>query len=100
MKFKVFIMTLILLSIPMIASAGCGFIQPADLPLSDVPGFFSGFWHGLIAPYTLIVGIFIKVYMYAIPNSGWGYNLGFLLGFMSSGAIGWIAAFIALFCMI
>jgi hypothetical protein len=33
--------------------------------------------------------------MYAVPNSGWRYDAGFLLGTWASLPVGWIAALIA-----
>jgi len=50
----------------------------------DPPGFFMGIFHGLIAPISLIVGFFSEVRVYAFPNSGWWYDLGFMLGISSS----------------
>lgn len=59
----------------------------------DPPGFFSAIWHGLLAPWSLIARWFIEdVYMYATPNTGWFYDLGFLLGIIGSIPIGWAAA--------
>ena len=44
-------------------------------------GFWAGLWHGLIAPITFVVGLFNPgVLMYERRNSGWRYDLGFLLG--------------------
>lgn len=71
---------LTLLIIPTIAVAGLAFIYPGSISSYDPPGFFYGIWHGLIAPYTLIVRIFSDIYMYAVPNNGWPYDLGFLIG--------------------
>ena len=43
-------------------------------------GFWAGFWHGIIAPITFIVCLFQPgVRMYEVKNSGWPYDLGFLL---------------------
>lgn len=69
-------------------------------------GFFSGIWHGLIAPYSLIVRWFsplnntFNVDMYACANTGWFYDLGFLLGIFLSIPIGWIAAIIAFMALL
>ena len=75
--------------------AGCTF---AGLPTSTLspPGFFHGFWHGLLAPWTLILRWFLEIKMYAIPNSGWFYDFGFLLGVGLSLPIGWLAALVTL----
>ena len=34
--------------------------------------------------------------MYAVPNSGWWYDAGFLLGMVGSMPLGWIAALMAI----
>lgn len=44
------------------------------------PGIFMGVIHGLLAPLALIAGIFTDARIYAFPNSGWWYDLGFILG--------------------
>jgi len=65
----------------LVASAlltGCA-TQPSVSP-SDVPGFWLGLLHGAIAPFSLIASLFYDVRIYAFPNSGWWYDLGFFLG--------------------
>jgi hypothetical protein len=59
--------------------ASCLAHQPA-VPLADVPGFWKGIWHGVVAPIALVLGIFSDVRVYAFPNTGGWYDLGFLLG--------------------
>lgn len=51
--------------------------------------------HGLLAPWTLILRLFLAIKMYAEPNTGWFYDLGFLIGIVFSIPVGWIAAIIA-----
>jgi hypothetical protein len=46
----------------------------------DSPGFLIPLLHGAIAPIAFVTGSFIDVRMYAFPNSGIGYDLGFLVG--------------------
>lgn len=76
--------------------AGCTFIQPGSISSYNPPGFFEALWHGLLAPWTLIVRWFVDVEMYAVPNSGWFYDLGFLLGVAISLPLGWVAALISI----
>jgi hypothetical protein len=46
----------------------------------DRAGFFTGVWHGWIAPLSLIVGIFkADVRLYEVNNTGWWYDLGFYI---------------------
>lgn len=51
---------------------------------SDTAGFFSGVWHGWIAPITLIIGLFDKnIRIYETINSGWWYDFGFYIAIIS-----------------
>ena len=56
----------------------------ASQPLPDAydpPSFFTGIWHGLIAPFALIGHIFDdSIRMYAFPNSGGWYDFGYIIG--------------------
>ena len=46
-----------------------------------VAGLFTGLWHGIISPVTLIVSFFNpEIQMYDVFNTGSLYNLGFLIG--------------------
>ena len=57
---------------------GCA-SQPISSPV-DAPGFFSGLLHGAIGLATLIGSIFLEVRIYSFPNSGVGYDFGFVIG--------------------
>lgn len=72
------------------------FVQAGQYSTYEPAGFISGIWHGLLAPWSLVARWFIDdVVMYAIPNTGWFYDLGFLLGVGGSFPIGWLAAIIS-----
>lgn len=48
-------------------------------------GFWAGLWHGLIIIITFIVSLFTdEVGLYEISNTGWPYNLGFIVGLLFS----------------
>lgn len=48
-------------------------------------GFWVGIWHGLIIIITFIVSLFTnEVGLYEVSNTGWPYNLGFLIGLFCS----------------
>ncbi len=43
-------------------------------------GFFTGIWHGWIAPFSLALGIFNKdITIYESFNTGWWYDFGFYI---------------------
>ena len=50
---------------------------------NDPPGFFSALFHGLTAPFALLFGLFGDARIYAYPNSGFSYDLGYLIGVLS-----------------
>ena len=80
-KFALFGLLLVL----GLALAGCaaGPNSQADAPdvEGEVAGFWTGLWHGVIAPVTFVISLFNKnVGMYEIHNNGGWYNFGFLLG--------------------
>jgi len=44
-------------------------------------GFLGGLWHGLIAPFSFFVSLFMDdVAMYAVNNNGGWYDFGFVIG--------------------
>jgi len=50
----------------------------------DPAGFFSGVWHGWIAPISLVIGFFNnEVRLYETANTGWWYDLGFYIAIIS-----------------
>jgi hypothetical protein len=72
-----------------LVATGCAHQPPPALP--DPPGFFSGLLHGFLMLFSFIGSIFPDVRIYAFPNSGFGYDLGFLIGassFLGGGARG------------
>ena len=69
----------LLLLITLITVAGC---MPGDgsRTAEEPAGFFWGVWHGLIAPISLIWGLFnSEIRLYEPLNSGWAYDLGFYI---------------------
>ena len=56
-----------------------------DRATADNPsGFFSGIWHGWIAPLSLILGIFTdNIRVYEANNTGWWYDFGFYMAIIS-----------------
>jgi len=90
-SFKVGAAVLLLLLL-----AACGFVGTEPITAWDPPSFFFGVWHGLLAPWTLILRLFMEIRTYAIPNTGWFYDCGFVIGVLFSIPVGWVAAIIAI----
>jgi hypothetical protein len=66
---------------------GCAH-QPPPLPI-DAPGFFSGLLHGFLVLFSLVGSIFTEARIYAFPNSGFWYDVGYFIGasaFLGGGA--------------
>jgi hypothetical protein len=57
---------------------------PGNIRFDAEPaGFFAGLWHGFISFFTFIISLFTnEVGIYEVNNSGWPYNLGFIIGIM------------------
>jgi hypothetical protein len=65
-------------------SIGACASQPAGA--AGTPAFWSGLWHGIVAPIAFIVSLFNDdVRMYAYPNAGRWYDFGFLIGISAWG---------------
>ncbi len=62
-----------------------GCVPGDDTNSTDNPaGFFSGVWHGWIAPFSLIYSLFNKsVGIYEKYNSGFAYDFGFYMAVIS-----------------
>ncbi|MCK4421547.1 hypothetical protein KAW48_07090 [candidate division WOR-3 bacterium] len=51
----------------------------------SIAGFWTGVWHGFIILISFIVSLFTdEVGIYEVNNTGWPYNLGFLIGLYCS----------------
>jgi hypothetical protein len=72
-------------AIVVLASLAACAHQPRPLPFGNVPGFWNGLGHGIVAPIAFVVSLFKDVRIYAFPNSGVWYDLGFLLGIAAWG---------------
>jgi hypothetical protein len=60
-------------------SAGCA-SQPVPVG-QDHPAFLAGLIHGLTALFALLASPFLHYRIYAYPNDGLWYDLGFCMGF-------------------
>jgi polyferredoxin len=85
---NIFITTLIILLCSIILT-GC-FPGGENYTVDTRAGFFSGVWHGWIAPVSLIVGIFQNdIRIYEPNNTGWWYDFGFYIAII--GGFGGVA---------
>lgn len=50
---------------------------------ADAAGFFTGIWHGWIAPVSLVLSFFGDYQIYEAHNTGFPYNLGFYMAIIS-----------------
>lgn len=60
----------------------CAGVTPITDCITDKPyGFFSGLWHGFIAPLSFVGSLISdNIAMYGINNNGGWYDFGFVLG--------------------
>lgn len=85
MKKKVMKKSLLLAVILLfcLSLAGCIPGDGSNSP-TDTAGFFSGIWHGWIAPFSLIYSLFNdNISIYEIYNNGFTYNFGFYMAIIS-----------------
>jgi hypothetical protein len=76
---KKIIGTSILMLMAMILLSSCVPGGGTNTP-SNPAGFFTGIWHGWIAPISLIWGIFNpEIRLYEQFNTGWWYDFGFYM---------------------
>jgi hypothetical protein len=80
---RIYLPTILIASILCFLISGC--FPGSDMYSVDSrAGFFSGVWHGWIAPVSLIVGFFKSdVRIYEPHNTGWWYDLGFYISIIS-----------------
>lgn len=82
-KNKKILVLCIMLVILTVALSGCA---PGDGKNSqtNLAGFFTGVWHGWIAPFTLVWSLFNhNIGIYEVFNSGFWYNLGYYMAIIS-----------------
>jgi hypothetical protein len=73
------------LSIVIILVTFAGCFPGGGNAIEDNPaGFFTGVWHGWIAPLSLLVGLFRdEIRVYESYNTGWWYDFGFYIAVIS-----------------
>jgi hypothetical protein len=77
------LLIILLLILTSLMITGC---VPGDgtYTIEKPAGFFWGIWHGWIAPFSLIFGLFRPgIRIYEVMNTGWWYDLGFYAAVIS-----------------
>ncbi|MCW5774542.1 MAG: hypothetical protein KIT16_23060 [Rhodospirillaceae bacterium] len=69
---------LLTLALSALLLAACAHQPSAGPPGS--PGLLLGFVHGFIMVFSLIASLFTDVRVFAYPNAGFWYDLGFVIG--------------------
>jgi hypothetical protein len=70
---------------PLLVLAACAH-QTAETVQPGAPGFLLGLWHGFIFPVAWFLSLVMpEVHVYAVPNNGFFYNLGFFIGIVFLG---------------
>jgi ABC-type multidrug transport system permease subunit len=88
---KMSIVALLLAALVTITLSGC-FPNGGSYSAQEPAGFFSGVWHGWIAPISLIAGLFKNdIRVYEPFNTGWWYDFGFYIAVIAG--FGGIALF-------
>ena len=60
----------------------CANVTLVEACVTEEPyGFWGGLWHGIIAPFSFVLSLFMdNVALYAVNNNGGWYNFGFVIG--------------------
>jgi len=86
---KILLILLVIISLFILNSCAHG---SGASTIDNPAGFFTGVWHGWIAPISLIWGIFNKsIRVYEPFNTGWFYDFGFYIAII--GGFGGISLF-------
>lgn len=82
MKQKPFIPAFLILLAIVFLFAACADVTNVEACVTTEPsGFLGGLWHGIIAPVSFFLSLFMDdVAMYAVNNNGGWYDFGFVLG--------------------
>jgi hypothetical protein len=62
----------------LIVLTGCAHQPESSNP--DAAGFFSGILHGILMLPSMVGSIFFDIRIYEFPNTGFFYDLGFIIG--------------------
>lgn len=79
----------ILISLIVLSSCAYGTgIHCESETITDIYGFWGGFWHGIILPFSWVGTLFSdEMVIYAVNNNGGWYDFGFVLALGGVGQI-------------
>jgi hypothetical protein len=83
MKVRKILLLGFLMALLLVLLSGC---VPGDgsITAAKPAGFFSGIWHGWIAPFSLIYSLFNgNIHIYEVYNTGFWYDLGYYMAIIS-----------------
>jgi hypothetical protein len=82
-RLTAFILALILLLILAACAPGPNNLKGTPGDKHSVAGFWLGLWQGFIAPFVLVISLFVlDLNVYEVHNNGAWYNFGYLFGLM------------------
>ncbi|MFH0989183.1 MAG: hypothetical protein V1799_04105 [bacterium] len=77
------VLILMLLVVCVLILSGC-FPREGGKTEREPAGFFTGIWHGWIAPISLIAGLFNQdIRIYETINTGWWYDFGYYIAIIA-----------------
>jgi hypothetical protein len=69
-----------------LAVAACTATQSPSAVQPDAPGLLLGIWHGFLFPFAFAFSLFTDdIAVYAVPNQGMAYNVGYFVGIVFLG---------------
>lgn len=84
-KRYLFIALFVVVTLMLLNCAPNNYRWDQEINPGHLAGFWAGVWHGFIIVITFIISLFNKkVGIYEVNNTGWPYNLGFLIGIFIS----------------
>ncbi len=83
MKLPALILILVLLVSLTSCAPGPNNLKGTPGEKNSVAGFWLGLWQGFIAPFVLVISLFVRdLNIYEVHNNGAWYNFGYIFGVM------------------
>ena len=83
MKLPALILILLLLVSLTSCAPGPNNLKGTRGEKNSVAGFWLGLWQGFIAPFVLVISLFVRdLNIYEVHNNGAWYNFGYIFGVM------------------